>query len=582
MPSAVERVPQHLRQFVVQQDYAAYDEVDQAVWRFVLLQTHARLRRTAHPAYANGLAATGISVERIPRIADMDECLARFGWGAVCVDGFIPPRAFQEFQAAGLLPIAADIRQRRHLVYTPAPDIIHEAAGHAPILPDPEYAAYLRRIGSVGAKAFSSAEDDRVYRAVFTLSELKENPSATRELVAAAEKDLADALAGVTYCTEAGRLSRLYWWTAEYGLVGTPTDYTLYGAGLLSSLLESHSCHDASVKKIPLSSACVEVDYDITLPQPQLFVTGDFSQLRGVLDEVEKTLSSSIGGRTALEAAQRSGEVATLILDGGWSVLGKVSRVDLDGGEPVFFELSGPSAIAFSGKILEGQGRAAHPQGFAVPLGRLESGALLADTAVEDLPRAASMGTIRLVWRSGFSAEGRLAGVVPRPDDPSRVGLVLLEHAQVGCRGELVGASPRALSLVAASALRTAHAGAADPAYWPPTRFPSTSVPKLRALSPEDAELLQLYERAIEVWRESRGPAVVPVFELVHEELERRFPDEWLLRWNLLESLVKIGETGAFASRLRHELEALEDHHLGKEPILTGLRFLETVAESAG
>jgi len=75
---------------------------------------------------------------------------------------------------------------------------------------------------------------------------------------------------------------------------------------------------------------------------------------------------------------------------------------------------------------------------------------------------------------------------------------------------------------------------------------------------------------------------VVPVFELVHEELERRFPDEWLLRWNLLESLVKIGETGAFASRLRHELEALEDHHLGKEPILTGLRFLETVAESAG
>jgi hypothetical protein len=107
-------------------------------------------------------------------------------------------------------------------------------------------------------------------------------------------------------------------------------------------------------------------------------------------------------------------------------------------------------------------------------------------------------------------------------------------------------------------------------------------VPKLRALSPEDAELLQLYERAIEVWRESRGPAVVPVFELVHEELERRFPDEWLLRWNLLESLVKIGETGAFASRLRRELEALEDHHLGKEPILTGLRFLETVAESAG
>ncbi len=581
MTKGGERVPQHLRQFVVQQEYAAYDEVDQAVWRFVLLQTYARLQRTAHPAYTNGLAATGLSVERIPEIADMDERLARFGWGAVCVDGFIPPRAFQEFQAAGLLPIAADIRQRRHLVYTPAPDIIHEAAGHAPILPDPEYAAYLRRIGSVGAKAFSSAEDDRVYRAVFTLSELKENPSATRELVTAAERGLADALAGIRTVSEAGRLSRLYWWTAEYGLVGTPTDYKLYGAGLLSSLLESHSCHDASVKKIPLSPACVEVDYDVTRPQPQLFVAREFAQLSAVLDDVEKTLSSTIGGRTALETAQRSAEVATLVLDGGWSLIGKLSRVEFERGDPVFLELSGPSAIACSGKLLEGQGRAAHPQGLAVVLGRLATGASLGDTAAGHLRRAAATGALRFEWRSGLSAEGRLAAVVPRPDDPSRAGVVLLERASLWRGGERVGASPRALALVAASAVRSAHAGASDPAYWPPTRFPSTRVPKPRALSPEDAELLQLYERAIEVWRESRGPAVVPVFELVHEELERRFPDEWLLRWNLLESLVKIGESGAFAGRLRHELEALEHHYLGKEPILTGLRYLESVAESA-
>ena len=55
--------------------------------------------KTAHPAYANGLRETGISVERIPRIDEMDERLGEYGWGAVAVDGFIPPRAFQEFQA---------------------------------------------------------------------------------------------------------------------------------------------------------------------------------------------------------------------------------------------------------------------------------------------------------------------------------------------------------------------------------------------------------------------------------------------------------------------------------------------------
>ena len=69
MNDTYDRIPEHLRRFVVDQDYAAYDELDQAVWRFILLQTYARLTETAHPAYAQGLRQTGISVERIPSIA---------------------------------------------------------------------------------------------------------------------------------------------------------------------------------------------------------------------------------------------------------------------------------------------------------------------------------------------------------------------------------------------------------------------------------------------------------------------------------------------------------------------------------
>jgi phenylalanine-4-hydroxylase len=126
------RIPGHLRQHVVHQDYGAYDEIDQAVWRFVLLQTHARLQQTAHPAYREGLRQTGISVEQIPRIEEMDACLARYGWGAVCVDGFIPPRAFQEFQALGIMTIAAAIRTSEHLSYTPPiPSIAASCSGSA-------------------------------------------------------------------------------------------------------------------------------------------------------------------------------------------------------------------------------------------------------------------------------------------------------------------------------------------------------------------------------------------------------------------------------------------------------------------
>src|SRR5215471_12273505 len=215
-------IPGHLRRFIVRQDYEKYTEQDQAVWRFVVLQTHARLLRTAHESYAHGFAAAGISVDRIPRIDEMNELLGRFGWGAVCVDGFIPPRAFQAFQARGILPIAADIRTSKHLTYTPAPDIIHEAAGHAPFLAEPRYARYVRRIGEVARRAFGTPADRDVYDAIHLLSEVKEDPASTAADVRRAEEALATAGSRVTVTSESAKVARLYWWTAEYGLVGTP------------------------------------------------------------------------------------------------------------------------------------------------------------------------------------------------------------------------------------------------------------------------------------------------------------------------------------------------------------------------
>src|SRR5215471_10785962 len=231
-------IPGHLRCFVVRQDYDRYTEQDQAIWRFVVLQTHARLLSTAHEAYARGFSAAGISVDRIPRIDEMNEQLGRFGWGAVAVDGFIPPRAFQAFQARGILPIAADIRTSKHLTYTPAPDIIHEAAGHAPFLAEPRFARYVKRIGEVAHKAFGSPADRAVYDAIYALSELKEDPASTAVAIHRAEEALAAASAQVTETSESAKIARLYWWTAEYGLVGTPSDFRLYGAGLLSSIGE--------------------------------------------------------------------------------------------------------------------------------------------------------------------------------------------------------------------------------------------------------------------------------------------------------------------------------------------------------
>src|SRR5205814_1625780 len=186
--AAVASCPKHLLQFAVDQRYDDYTSVDHAVWRFIMRQNIFFLREYAHKVYFQGLLNTGISFERIPRIEEMNDILAKIDWGAVAVDGFIPPAAFMEFQAYKVLVIACDMRQIHHIEYTPAPDIVHEAAGHAPIIVDREYSKYLQRFGEVGAKAMSSKKDFELYEAIRHLSILKEQPNSDPKEVEAATK----------------------------------------------------------------------------------------------------------------------------------------------------------------------------------------------------------------------------------------------------------------------------------------------------------------------------------------------------------------------------------------------------------
>jgi phenylalanine-4-hydroxylase len=572
MSVAAVRVPRHLRRFVVEQDYAQYSAIDQAVWRFVLLQAYAHLKHAAHRAYREGLVATGISIERIPRISEMNERLAQFGWGAVAVDGFIPPRAFQEFQAAGILPIAAEIRTSEHLVYTPAPDIIHEAAGHAPILPDPIFASYLRRIGALAGQAFTLPEEDRTFRAIHMLSEVKEDVGASPEAIAFAQGELRQAMAAAPEPSEATRLARLYWWTAEYGLVGRVDEYKLYGAGLLSSLGESHSCQDPAVHKLPLDEHCVDVAYDITRPQPQLFVSADFERLHEVLDRVAGTLGVRIGGAVALERAIRSAGVGTIVFSSGASVIGVVRSAGPELLDPAWLEVGGSIAFAWEGRMRDGgPAMSARPSHYVV-LGAFEGGLSPERASDMNLASFADEATGRHSFRfaSGARVEGRL--LQARRTD-GRLMYVDLQDVQLF----LPGREPHSLPeyrLLAAGELRTAHAGAIDPDYYPDLPQTPIVVPKPRVRPERDRSLLDHFDRA--QGAHVAGPsAIARTFAEIHDVLVRDYPREWLLRWNMLESLLRSGPEGSLARRLRLELEDLEIAFDHREPIASGLRYLD-------
>src|SRR5688500_16252499 len=101
------------------------------------------------------------------------------------------------------------MRTLEHLAYTPSPDIVHEAPGHAPIIADQEYANYLRDYGEVSRRAIFSRQDVEVYEAVRELSDIKEDPASTPDRIDAAQKRLDEATAAVDHLSEAALLARM-------------------------------------------------------------------------------------------------------------------------------------------------------------------------------------------------------------------------------------------------------------------------------------------------------------------------------------------------------------------------------------
>ncbi|APG60352.1 aromatic amino acid hydroxylase [Christiangramia salexigens] len=377
----LDRLPAHLQQYIKPQNYDDYTPINQAVWRYVMRKNVDYLSKVAHNSYLEGLKQTGISIDSIPNMYGMNRILKEIGWAAVAVDGFIPPAAFMEFQAYNVLVIASDIRQLEHLEYTPAPDIIHEGAGHAPIIANPEYAEYLRRFGEIGCKAISSAHDYEVYEAIRELSILKEAEDTPEEKIKAVEKRVDDLQNADVEPSEMAQIRNLHWWTVEYGLIGTPENPKIYGAGLLSSIGESKSCMTDAVKKIPYSIEAVNQEFDITKPQPQLYVTPDFAHLSLVLEEFANQMALRKGGLEGVQKLIDSKNIGTIELSTGIQVSGNFTKVIDHESKPIYIQTTGQTALSYQQKELVGHGILTHPEGFGSPIGKLKG----INLAIEDM-----------------------------------------------------------------------------------------------------------------------------------------------------------------------------------------------------
>lgn len=545
------RLPKHLRQFIKPQNYSDYSAIDQAVWRYVMRKNVDFLSKVAHKSYLNGLKQTGISIDSIPNMYGMNRILKDIGWAAVAVDGFIPPNAFMEFQAYNVLVIASDIRQLDHIEYTPAPDIIHEGAGHAPIIANPEYAEYLRRFGEIGCKAISSAKDYELYEAVRNLSIIKEAPNSAQNDIDSAEKKVEELQKNMGEPSEMALIRNLHWWTVEYGLIGTLENPKIYGAGLLSSIGESAWCMTKAVEKLPYNIDATFKDFDITKPQPQLYVTPDFAHLSLILEEFANTMALRKGGLSGIKKLIHSKALGTIELSTGIQISGTFTHVIENEGQPVYVQATGDTALAYREKELIGHGVSNHKQGFGSPIGKLKG----INLAIEDMsPRDLSAyniyeeRTVTLEFEGGIMVSGEI--ITGKRNLQGKIILVSFKNCTVKHHDKVLFEPDwGTYDMAVGKEVVSAFSGPADlQSFDLITHVPSTQTIHI-SKSEKQLKLERLYQQ-IRDYRDAKNRTISRTKVL--EELIKNHSNDWLLTVEIYELATLDSEKNLSVNCLEH------------------------------
>lgn len=556
----LDKLPAHLKQYIKPQNYEHYSAIDQAVWRYVMRKNVDYLSRMAHESYVQGLQKTGISIDHIPNMYGMNRILKDIGWAAVAVDGFIPPAAFMEFQAYNVLVIASEIRQLQHIEYTPAPDIIHEGAGHAPIIANPEYAEYLRRFGEIGCKAISSSRDYELYEAVRHLSIIKEASDTTEQEIEAAEEKIEHLQENMGTPSEMALIRNLHWWTVEYGLIGSPDQPKIYGAGLLSSIGESAWCMTDKVKKIPYSLEAAHTSFDITKPQPQLFVTPDFAYLSQVLEEFANTMALRRGGLEGIEKLIRSEALGTVELSTGLQISGLFKHVIAHEGKPVYIQTEGETALAYREKELVGQGRLQHRTGFGTPLGKLRGINLpIEDMSPRDL-KAYNIyegKTISLEFEGGIRVHGQI--VTGTRNLQGEIILITFRDCTVTHNDTILFRSKEEelYNMAVGVEIVSAFNGPADLRSFDLITHALSQTPKREKKGGAMGKLDSYYEQ-VRHYREGTNTTISR--NKVFREVKEHFPNDWLLSVELYE-LAQNNHDTDFAEEIAAHLETVKQNN---------------------
>lgn len=225
---------------VVEQPWADYSPTDHGVWDALFRRQCELLPGRACREFLDGVTRFGLGDGGIPKFSELNRVLGRStGWTLVAVEGLLPDEVFFDHLAHRRFPVTWWIRKPEQLDYLSKPDLFHDLFGHVPLLLNPVFADYMQAYGQGGMKAFA------IGREALTL------------------------------------LTRLYWYTVEFGLIRTDEGLRIYGAGIVSSKGESiYSLESPAPNRIGFDlERVMRTRYRIDSYQQTYFVIDDFEQL---------------------------------------------------------------------------------------------------------------------------------------------------------------------------------------------------------------------------------------------------------------------------------------------------------------
>lgn len=222
--------------------YPSYTPDEHEIWQTLYSRQEMLLPGRAADEFLQGLRLLGLERDRIPALADVSRKLDRLtGWKIARTPGLLDAGDFFGYLARRVFPCTDYIRGRSELDYTPAPDCFHDIYGHTPMIVHPRFADFYQKLGQAAV-----------------------------------------------VCRDPGvmeGLTRIYWFTVEFGLIRNPGGLRIYGNGIISSSGETQHSLTAQVTKLPCIPERVAAQpYDIWHFQDTLFVIESFDALETEFD----------------------------------------------------------------------------------------------------------------------------------------------------------------------------------------------------------------------------------------------------------------------------------------------------------